>query len=213
MANELYHHGIKGQKWGVTNGPPYPLNDEVSTGKRLKSVAPDGRYYTDDKDLAELHPKQYVYDAKILKKSKREKEQKEPKNRPLKKSEATKRAKELSEEDLKKEIDRLNLEKRYVDLNKDLSRKERTDGILSRYGGQILGTAIGIATAYAVNKVLNETVDAKIEKRKEKKERAEIERKREELKKYSYKELQEINNRRAEENKYLGISGKNKKKR
>ena len=22
---ELYHHGIKGQKWGVQNGPPYPL--------------------------------------------------------------------------------------------------------------------------------------------------------------------------------------------
>lgn len=22
---ELYHHGVKGQKWGVKNGPPYPL--------------------------------------------------------------------------------------------------------------------------------------------------------------------------------------------
>lgn len=27
--NELYHHGIKGQKWGVRNGPPYPLNSKV----------------------------------------------------------------------------------------------------------------------------------------------------------------------------------------
>ena len=25
MNNELIHHGIKGQKWGVRNGPPYPL--------------------------------------------------------------------------------------------------------------------------------------------------------------------------------------------
>ena len=25
---ELYHHGIKGQKWGVQNGPPYPLADK-----------------------------------------------------------------------------------------------------------------------------------------------------------------------------------------
>lgn len=22
---ELYHHGIEGQRWGVRNGPPYPL--------------------------------------------------------------------------------------------------------------------------------------------------------------------------------------------
>lgn len=32
----LMHHGIKGQKWGVENGPPYPLDDSVSTGKRLR---------------------------------------------------------------------------------------------------------------------------------------------------------------------------------
>lgn len=27
--NDLYHHGIKGQKWGVKNGPPYPLGDRL----------------------------------------------------------------------------------------------------------------------------------------------------------------------------------------
>lgn len=26
LLDELYHHGIKGQKWGVQNGPPYPLD-------------------------------------------------------------------------------------------------------------------------------------------------------------------------------------------
>lgn len=29
MRNELYHHGIKGQRWGVRNGPPYPLNAQT----------------------------------------------------------------------------------------------------------------------------------------------------------------------------------------
>lgn len=43
----LSHHGIKGQKWGVENGPPYPLNDvvkaiayragEMSNGKKVKN--------------------------------------------------------------------------------------------------------------------------------------------------------------------------------
>lgn len=27
-SDELYHHGIKGQKWGVRNGPPYPLEEK-----------------------------------------------------------------------------------------------------------------------------------------------------------------------------------------
>lgn len=34
--NELYHHGILGQRWGHRNGPPYPLSRSVSTGKSLK---------------------------------------------------------------------------------------------------------------------------------------------------------------------------------
>lgn len=36
MHNYLIHHGIKGQQWGVQNGPPYPLSSDISTGKRLK---------------------------------------------------------------------------------------------------------------------------------------------------------------------------------
>ena len=35
--NDLMHHGIDGQKWGVKHGPPYPLDDSKSTGSRLKT--------------------------------------------------------------------------------------------------------------------------------------------------------------------------------
>ena len=31
--NELYHHGVKGQKWGVRNGPPYPLYSNGQLGR------------------------------------------------------------------------------------------------------------------------------------------------------------------------------------
>lgn len=37
--DELMHHGRKGQKWGVRNGPPYPIDDKVlAKGTRLNSV-------------------------------------------------------------------------------------------------------------------------------------------------------------------------------
>lgn len=35
--NVLAHHGIKGQKWGVRNGPPYPLKRNAA-GKRITEV-------------------------------------------------------------------------------------------------------------------------------------------------------------------------------
>lgn len=38
----LEHHGVDGQKWGVQNGPPYPLDSDVSTGKSLKKKSRSG---------------------------------------------------------------------------------------------------------------------------------------------------------------------------
>lgn len=36
----LMHHGIKGQKWGVENGPPYPLNKKEYSAleKRMAGI-------------------------------------------------------------------------------------------------------------------------------------------------------------------------------
>ena len=31
--NVLAHHGVKGQKWGVRNGPPYPLDKSKKSGR------------------------------------------------------------------------------------------------------------------------------------------------------------------------------------
>lgn len=37
MNYELYHHGIKGMKWGVKNGPPYPLVTGAKSKKELQA--------------------------------------------------------------------------------------------------------------------------------------------------------------------------------
>lgn len=36
MSNYLIHHGIKGQQWGVQNGPPYPLSASQKTYSESK---------------------------------------------------------------------------------------------------------------------------------------------------------------------------------
>lgn len=40
MEYVICHHGIKGQKWGIRNGPPYPIEDKVlKKGTILSSVS------------------------------------------------------------------------------------------------------------------------------------------------------------------------------
>lgn len=47
-SDELYHHGVKGQKWGERNGPPYPLDSSLSDGSKLLPKA-DGSPQTKKK--------------------------------------------------------------------------------------------------------------------------------------------------------------------
>lgn len=35
----LYHHGVQGQKWGVKNGPPYPLENSTALSSKIYSEA------------------------------------------------------------------------------------------------------------------------------------------------------------------------------
>lgn len=35
LSKNLSHHGIPGQKWGIQNGPPYPLKSEVNRQVRM----------------------------------------------------------------------------------------------------------------------------------------------------------------------------------
>lgn len=39
---ELYHHGTLGMKWGIQNGPPYPLNSNELSSSSPKTVLKNG---------------------------------------------------------------------------------------------------------------------------------------------------------------------------
>lgn len=38
-SNYLMHHGVKGQQWGVRNGPPYPIETGYKKGSKVHSVS------------------------------------------------------------------------------------------------------------------------------------------------------------------------------
>ena len=82
---ELKHHGIKGQKWGDRNGPPYPLNPsshskaEVKAGYKKSIREKDNnttlikkkiKKYEDEYSKEELKEKTKEYRSKMISKSK-----------------------------------------------------------------------------------------------------------------------------------------------
>ena len=61
--NKLSHHGVKGQEWGVRNGPPYPIEDKVlKKGTRINSVS---SRYIDSEAYRKNGKPIYTYRAKV----------------------------------------------------------------------------------------------------------------------------------------------------
>lgn len=66
---ELRHHGIKGQKWGVRKGPPYPIGKGESGGK---TVAKSSKHDTIVEDA--------IRSGKVLKKINKDKQSRHTKS-------------------------------------------------------------------------------------------------------------------------------------
>ena len=58
IENSLSHHGIKGQHWGIKNGPPYPLGrsgETLSNGNAIRLKGYSGpAYFISEKDLGDV---------------------------------------------------------------------------------------------------------------------------------------------------------------
>lgn len=57
IDNELSHHGVEGQKWGVRHGPPYPLNRGTVSASRIHQKT---------KSISETSNKVETYRSKMI---------------------------------------------------------------------------------------------------------------------------------------------------
>ena len=99
-GNELYHYGVKGMKWGVRRTPAQ-LGHKTSSTKKKKT----GVIAKTAKKISSDHKKKEKAKAKAKASIK--------KNNEIKK----KNVSEMSDEELRKAVQRLQLEKQYRDLN------------------------------------------------------------------------------------------------
>ena len=98
MNNELYHHGVKGQKWGVRR---YQNPDG--------SLTPRGKKKYGTRENFERH----LASKKFRKSS--------HKLSGIEKRKPTKSAKDMTNDELKNRINRLQMEKQYLELNNQIS--------------------------------------------------------------------------------------------
>lgn len=152
MADELYHHGIKGQEHGVRNGPPYPLSRKVSTGKRLiKKIS------NTTADIKKNHA-EHLEEKKKRKALKRSNE-----------SERKQDPKTMTDDELRKAIDRMDLEirfkQKYDTLNpQKVSRGKKMMDDLAKDVSSIFHKSLRSAGSDAVTKMMNKAINKAINK-------------------------------------------------
>lgn len=123
----LEHFGILGMHWGQRNGPPYPLNSKISTGKRLKKGSGGGSGSITRKKRRALKKARKAR-AKNLKIKTMEKQTKEEiiKNKDL--NAMLKDVNKFTNQEINDMLNRLDIERRLADKVKEIERANRTTG-------------------------------------------------------------------------------------
>lgn len=163
--NELYHHGILGQRWGHRNGPPYPLDAgdhsasekkagwRKSLGKSAGSKSKSEKWFeksikagkgNDNVSPAEKIGREagtaFSEAAKVARTAKK-----------IKNSGSARESKSMSNDELRRRIKRMELEQRYEDLkSKDVERGRVEASEILESAGSVARIAASAATIYAV---------------------------------------------------------------
>lgn len=149
--SELYHHGIKGQEHGVKNGPPYPLAPEDHTPEQIKQNPDIRRKIKVQKANLRVEKHKARLEKSALKALKKGNDEK-----------LRAKASTMSDEELDKRVKRLNLEKQYISLEKDLNpAKKQRESVIKT----MLGSALKNIGTQAVTAIVGEAWNKLVEQR------------------------------------------------
>lgn len=107
----LQHHGIKGQKWGDQNGPPYPLGSGQKSSAEKK--ASGGGSTGQKKTNALLHPIKARKEKKEAKRIAKEEKRKAKEERKIQEAKAKAEAEKKEKEIWEAERETLNVQKKH----------------------------------------------------------------------------------------------------
>lgn len=164
--DELYHHGVKGQKWGERNGPPYPLESNVSKSN-AKRKFDTGKITEKAKSAANSIKKSVksVTDSAKEKAAERKEKSDAEKERKKEVEEQTSAKKKdpskMTNDELKEAISRMNLEKAYNSTYNSLHPQTVSKG---KQFMSNLGTSLGNAATESVKTVAKDWMTKTLKK-------------------------------------------------
>ena len=167
INGELYHHGIAGQRWYHKNGPPYPLRPGMHSSKE-KGLAKDGistlsTYVKNEtKKIKKKRSLEKARKARQEKKRKEEEKRQHEENREkvLKSGSASDVLKykgELTADEIKKVIERIDAEKNLADYaRRDIvTAEDKVNKAVKKLDKVTEWAGVGIKFYNTVAKVVN----------------------------------------------------------
>lgn len=144
LVDELQHHGIKGQKWGVRR---YQKSDG--------SLTPEGKKRYSDGEYKQALDKVKAADKVVKSVSKAKSDMDAKAYEKQLKYDLSK----MSDKELQQAVNRLNMEERYSQVMTQRKRLEagesRINKVLDMAGTALSGAATALTIAVAVNELIN----------------------------------------------------------